>query len=70
MKTLNFIESKYGNVNLKGNCGLKWYEIIELLREFDRIAITPHVHHAGSGKNIDTCKWCGKDIRNEIHISR
>ena len=49
---------------------MKWYEIIELLREFDRIATTPHVHHAGSGKNIDTCKWCGKDIRNEIHISR
>ena len=28
----------------------------------------PHVHVAGEGKDIDTCKRCGHDIRNVIHI--
>jgi hypothetical protein len=27
-----------------------------------------HIHVAGDGDAIDTCKKCGLDIRNEIHL--
>ena len=27
-----------------------------------------HHHVAGDGKDIDTCKACGHDIRNEVHL--
>lgn len=28
----------------------------------------PHMHVAGDGDDIDTCKRCGRDIRNEVHL--
>lgn len=27
-----------------------------------------HTHVAGEGDDLDTCRKCGKDIRNECHI--
>lgn len=40
----------------------------QLLREIKPERFAPHHHVSGDGDKFDTCKACGHDIRNEIHI--
>jgi len=62
------------------NCKINKYEkyFEQVCREYKRLldaeseqlniadvsGMLPHIHQAGDGKDIDTCKLCGKDIRS------
>ncbi len=34
----------------------------------DMIQLAKHTHVAGDGKDIDTCKKCGHDLRHIVHF--
>lgn len=34
----------------------------------DMVKYARHIHVAGDGENIDTCKKCGHDIHHGIHL--